>query len=120
RGEPMNSRKLAISVVILGSILLTGCGKFIGNLRRDLDDSEPYSQPTYGGRWTEKGFLSENLPEGPDRYAQVGHSERNPASDAAQGDNGSWISPERAEANARDRYRYSGVDEMDGQGVTMS
>src|SRR6185295_2238989 len=94
RGEPMNRRRLAIGFVVLGSLLLAGCGKFIGNLRRDLDDSEPYSQPTYGGRWTEKGFLSDNLPEGPDRYAQVGHSERNPASDAARNDNSSWISPE--------------------------
>jgi flagellar basal body L-ring protein FlgH len=106
--------------VVLGSVILTGCGQFMGNLRRDLDDSEPYTQPTYGGRWAERGFLSDNMPEGPDRYAQVGHSERNPASDTARNDGDSWISPERAEANARDRYRYSGADDQDGQSVTMS
>lgn len=116
----MKRSQLALSVVVLAALLLGGCGKFIGNLRRDLDDAEPYSQPTYGGRWTEKGFLSDNLAEGPDRYAQVGHSERSPASDAGPNGSSSWISPERAEANARDRYRYSGLDDGDGQGVTMS
>jgi flagellar basal body L-ring protein FlgH len=88
----------------------------LGNLRRDLDDSDPYTEPTYGGRFTEQGYLS-------DRYSAVGHSERGPASDdgpAPQGD-GSWVSQERAQANARDRQRWNASDD-DGSSdaVTMS
>jgi flagellar basal body L-ring protein FlgH len=113
--------KYARTFVALGSLALVGCGSFMGNLRRDFDDSEPASSPTVGGSWSERGFLSDGAPEGPDRYSVVGHSERNPASDSAsQGEGDSWISPERAEANARDQYRYNYQNDDGSDGVTMS
>jgi flagellar basal body L-ring protein FlgH len=115
------SRNAIISAVVL-SALVVGCGKFMGNLRRDLDDSEPPTQPTYGGRFSEAGFLSDDYPETPGRYAALGHSERGPASadrayDASAGGT-SWVSPAEADANARDRNRYGADD--DGQTVSMS
>jgi flagellar basal body L-ring protein FlgH len=90
-------------------VSLSGCAKMMGALRRDLDD-DPYAEsgPTVGGRFAERGFLSEDMAESGsmgDRY--VGHSERNPASGAYGGRaNGSpWISADDRAANQRDAMR---------------
>jgi hypothetical protein len=108
---------LALSALCLA---LSGCGKFLGNLRQDLDDGDPYrSEPTTGGLYPEGGFLARDYSEGgpySDRYAAVGHSERSPASGSRGGDvyQGGWISPDQANANARDRYRGLEPGEEDG------
>jgi flagellar basal body L-ring protein FlgH len=112
----MNSRRTAVATITFAALFLVGCGSFMGNLRRDLDDSEPYSEPTYGGQWSERGMLSD---DGADRYAAVGHSERNPASAGPEAGGAGWVSSDAADANARDRYRWQGGDE-DQQAVTMS
>ncbi len=91
----------AILVCFTSSLGMTGCSKFMANLRRDLDDSEPYSEPTVGGIWTERNQLAE------DRYSRVGHTERGPASayTTPGGEEGSWVNDYQDEANDRDLRR---------------
>ena len=79
---------LAFCVLVITLTSLSGCGAFMGNLRRDLDDSPQVSDnsPTVGGAWAERGFLSEDTPLGsayPDRFATLGHSDRSLASDGS-------------------------------------
>ncbi len=94
------------------AVVSVGCGRWMGNLRRDLDDSYSYDSPTVGGRWTERGYLNEA--EGAyadDRYAAVGHSDRGPANTRLGGGgrgSPSWVSADRAEAARRARVRGSG------------
>lgn len=104
--------------VTLGAILLLelcACSKFMGGLRRDLDDGENNGPPTTGGLYPEHGFLSQDMSEGgpyADRYSSIGHSERNPASvGSTDPDQQSWISPDQAAANRRDAYR--GIEPSD-------
>lgn len=101
-------------------LALTACSGLMGNLRRDLDDGGPASatpeSPTVGGRWTERGFLGDDMSDGgpySDKYNVVGHSERSLASDGGGGSAGNqgWISPDQAEANRRDAYRNGTVEE---------
>jgi hypothetical protein len=95
----------AIYFGVLMSLALMSCGKFMANLRRDLDDSEPametasgekepaYYDDTVGGRWPERGYL--------------GHYDRSPASSGG-GETPMqrpWISRSEQETNQRDRYR---------------
>jgi flagellar basal body L-ring protein FlgH len=106
----------AQALLLLALVAISGCGKFLGNLRRDLDDSDGYTEPVVGGRWAERGFLAGDMPESghaPARYSAVGHSERAPASMSSGGEVGqqSWVSRDNMDANRRDRYRgqdYSG------------
>jgi flagellar basal body L-ring protein FlgH len=82
--------------VLLFAILLSGCAKLMGGLRRDLDDSEVYTSPTVGGRWTERGFLAEDSDRFSEQTYAVGHSERNPASEyEPAGGEQSWINDSR-------------------------
>jgi hypothetical protein len=91
----------------------SGCSQIMGALRRDLDDGDSYADapPTTGGKWSEHGFMSDDLPEGGtvgDRT--VGHSERDPASGAAGRSPGadSWVNADSAAANRRDNMRGQG------------
>ncbi|MGE4107488.1 MAG: flagellar basal body L-ring protein FlgH, partial [Bacteriovoracia bacterium] len=94
----------------LAILLLTACGcsTMMGKLRRDLDDSPPYYEPTVGGKWPEGGMLT-GSPMEVDRYNSVGHSERGPASVSSReylpGEGPSWVSQGEADAVNRDRYR---------------
>jgi flagellar basal body L-ring protein FlgH len=112
-------RKLVALTAALAALSSAGCGKFLGNLRQDLDDGDHYAgEPVSGGLYPEHGFLSREYSEGgpyADRYAAVGHSERSPASMGRGGDvdQDSWISRDQASANARDRYRGVEPDEED-------
>lgn len=85
-------RGAALIIMLLSAQLLSGCGKMLGNLRRDLDDSPAYEPQTVGGTWTERGFLA----EGSD-YTAVGHSERSPAS----AENGGTVARRQSWVNAR-------------------
>lgn len=111
------ARVALLSGVLAVVGMVAGCGKWMGNLRRDLDDSYAYDGPTVGGRWTEKGFLNEA--EGAyadDRYAAVGHSDRYPASTRLGGGGGgdpSWVSVEDADAVRRDWMR--GADDGEAE-----
>ncbi len=108
-----------LMVFVQLAILTSGCAKLMGNMRRDLDDGEQeYSAPVIGGRWAERGFLAESMPEaGPagsndDYYAAVGHSERGPASTGyGDGVSGrSWVN-ERYDESRRDLYRENSHQE---------
>lgn len=109
-----------VYIGLIAVILTTaGCAKFLGGLRRDLDDSEPSQQdsPTVGGRWVEGGFLDQDMPDG-GAYAGggIGHSDRAPASmpDGARGSasrNDSWVSQDQSDSNHRDMYRGMGDDQ---------
>jgi flagellar basal body L-ring protein FlgH len=101
----------ALLAILAGS---TGCAQLMGALRRDLDDGDAYADapPTTGGRWSERGFLSPDLPEGGNGGA-VGHNERGPASDGGRHGSGSWLSDDAAAANHRDAMR--GWDEDEGE-----
>jgi flagellar basal body L-ring protein FlgH len=93
------------------SVSISACS--LNNLRRDFDDGEVDQGPVTGGRWSERGFLSESTPEagnGSDRNPVVGHSERGPASDSKTARRESWVDGERGDSNARDAYRKSGDD----------
>ena len=108
----------------------SACAPMMASLRRDLDDGEPFSPPTTGGTWSERGLLSadgsENAPYA-ERYDAVGHSERSPASASyggAQG-RGSWVTPDQSDANRRDLYRdggrpQEGEEEGSGFGVASA
>lgn len=70
-----------VLLIGLSAAQFSGCSRILGNLRRDLDDSDAYTPPTVGGAWAERGLLSDEDPGASmDRYSAVGHSERNPAS----------------------------------------
>lgn len=73
--------------------ITTACGS-LGNLRRDIDEEDPYAQPTVGGAWTERGLLED--PSG-----------RTPASGGPGRDPGgrSWVGADDDMSNGRDRYR---------------
>ena len=67
------------------TVALTGCAQLMGNLRRDLDDSDSrsYNAPTVGGRWSERNMLGSDEQQPStydDHYSAVGHADRNPAS----------------------------------------
>ncbi len=95
-----------IVLIVLLAFVVSGCGKFMGNLRRDLDDSDGYQPgPTIGGTWSERGMLQE------DRFRSIGHSERAPASMAYEGGSESWISPSQSDESRRDSYRRAGGED---------
>jgi flagellar basal body L-ring protein FlgH len=107
---------LRILLVTVIAFQLTACAKFMGGLRRDLDDGDYQGSPTVGGSYPEKGFLNQEMSEGgpyADRYSSIGHSERGPASAGTGGDPGqeSWISPDQAASSKRDAYR--GIEPSD-------
>jgi len=64
---------------------LSGCGLLMGDLRRDLDDRDPFSSATFGGRFYERGTLLDDEEETSSagleeaRLGRVGHTERRPA-----------------------------------------
>lgn len=112
--------QLLLPVLLLPS--LGGCTKFLGNLRRDLNDGETYtarsgrddfgpSGPTMGGRFPESGFLEPDMPDagyGASPELSVNHQERSPASTSGTpgvGGRDSWVAPEQADASRRDAYR---------------
>ena len=102
-------RDLTAFLVLL--TLCSGCSKFFGSLRRDLDDgnSEPTAGPTVGGRWTEGGLLSEDGSDG-SPYDSINHNDRSPASAADRASGGAWASGQ-SDANQRDQYRNSNPGE---------
>ena len=105
-----------ILFLALVALQLTACAKFMGGLRRDLDDGDYQGSPTVGGMYPEKGFLNPEMSDGgpyADRYNSIGHSERGPASAGAGADPGqqSWISPDQAASSKRDAYR--GIEPSD-------
>lgn len=110
-------RNRLISLFLLLSIVgvsTSGCAKLMGSLRKDLDDSEPYSPPTVGGIWSERGFLQQDAPEA---YDSVGHAERGLASAggyAAADARRSWVTPEDQDAARRNMARLNGEDEGEG------
>lgn len=116
----------ALAFLLFLSQVVSGCGAMMAGLRRDLDDMQgEFDRPTIGGKWAERGFLSEGMGEAgyaPERYSALGHSERGPASVSARGSaSGSWLDGERAEANARDRYRQMGEEiEEDAEELGIS
>ncbi len=113
--------RILSTVLILFSLSgLVGCSKFFGDLRRDLDDSEPVTPPTYGGTWTERGLLSDEFgdirPNSRGDYKSVGHNERSLASAAgdpstARDQESSWVSQEDVEGARRDFNRRSNPEE---------
>ncbi len=122
----MRSRILTPLACVALLVELTGCAQFMGRLRRDLDDGVQdggyqgvtAADPTTGGRWTEKGFLAEDLGEQgepePMYYNRVGHGERAPASlggDPAAPISSSWVTPEQLDRNRRDLARAGQVAE---------
>ncbi len=103
-------RPRLLSLMIIAAVsptFLGGCAQLMGGLRQDLDDSEPYAQPTVGGNWPEGGFLSEDVPEGgpySGRYSSVGHHERDLSSvsqrsDGALNDRATFPQDELSSAN---------------------
>ena len=129
----MKLRLLLLVTGILLALELSGCAQFMGRLRRDLDDGAqdgvyqgvPTADPTTGGRWTEKGFLSEDMGEQgepePMYYNRLGHSERAPASvggDPAAPISSSWVTPEQLEKNRRDAQR--GLNAVDAVNTAMT
>jgi hypothetical protein len=110
-----------LMALVLASLLtgLSGCAQLMGALRRDLDDGDAFldAPPTTGGRWSERGFLSPDMPEGGsvgDRY--VGHTERGPASSGSSRGRSSWLTPEHASANRRDAMRGRDEEEYGDDG----
>ncbi len=79
-----------------------GCSKFLGQLRKDLDDTPPRYEPTVGGIWPEGGQLD-------DPYAPVGRIDRAPAGLPASSAGGpqSWVNSDNIDANRRDMARPS-------------
>lgn len=80
------------SVTLLSVALLivfgSGCGTFLGGLRRDFDDGPPHIPPTVGGSFQEAEYLGDpGVMDDRGRYwySAVGHTERGPAS--------TWQSP---------------------------
>jgi len=110
------SSLVLLSVATLS--LTVSCNKFMGNLRRDLNDMdyakndlevEP-SEPTVGGTWWERGYLGSPKEER-DRYTSLGRTDRTPAG-AGQGNSPqqrNWVSPQESEANRRDLVRGNPV-----------
>ena len=97
---PGKIANVVFAVMLL--VFVSGCGQFLGNLRRDLDDSEAYEPATVGGQWSERGYLFD------DDNDAVGHAERGLASSGYYPPPGkdSWVSSgERAVSNRRDMYR---------------
>lgn len=85
----MNAKTFKTLTSLVFVVALSGCAEMMGNLRPDLDDSDPYARrngPTVGGRWSERQMLDDRYPE--ERYSSVGHSERNPASVPLRGEEG--------------------------------
>jgi flagellar L-ring protein precursor FlgH len=114
----MKLRHLAYPFAIAVLLIFgTGCGNFLPSLRPDLNDTPDVadSQPTVGGRWSERGFLNDGRDPYSynDHYDSVGHSERSPASNDgnAQDAQNSWVSADRRLANERDQAR--GRDDQD-------
>jgi flagellar basal body L-ring protein FlgH len=113
---------LCSTFTVLG--LVSGCSELMGVLRPDFSDTTQaeQSKPTVGGRWSERGFLNDDMPVGGSGYNNVGHSERAPASgpasyNAAYHDD-SWVDRDRASANRRDQSRGAegeGPEGADGQ-----
>lgn len=93
-------------LIFLALASLSGCSEMMGNLRPDLDDSDPYraSGPTVGGRWSERQMLDDRY--GEDRYGAVGHSERNPASVPLNGE-GTSDGAEDPESQGQPTYSSS-------------
>jgi flagellar basal body L-ring protein FlgH len=110
-------------LLVLSALGSTGCADLFGSLRPDLDDKQnaSFDAPTVGGRWSERGFLDESMPDGgnPGRFSNLGHSERAPASmrGARNGDD-DWVDPVRAEQNRRDMAR-SGENEAENADSNM-
>ena len=61
-------------------VVLSGCSPLMGNLRRDLDDTEyGGGGPTVGGRWTERSVLGDEAGDA-GNGRPIGHQDRSLAS----------------------------------------
>lgn len=103
----LSGRKIISS--LLGAVFLmqlVACSALVGSLRRDLDDGQTYDGPTVGGRWTERGFLSDDMSDGGPFSDGARGPASTPGSDGEQGS--SWLSSDRADANQRDSVREGG------------
>ncbi len=107
--------KKAIAALTL-LIFTSGCAQLMANLRRDLDDSEMQDGPTVGGVWPEAGYLSEEGFAEPDRYAAVGHTERAPASEAAEEPES--VGPRWSGRGSREETRGNQYRDFTGKGRT--
>lgn len=104
-------------LLVAALLFATSCSQIMGRLRRDLNDmpeeqaNAVLDEPTYGGRWTERGsLLNEDGTTAPGYYADrnpyVNHAERAPASLSSEGvPAGSWLDGDAQEASRRDQYR---------------
>lgn len=96
-------------------VFTANCGKLIGTIRKDLDDSdevatsepEDIPPPTKGGRWAERGYLNDQVPGSAD-YSSLNHTDRRPSNeDPSNGVRQSpWISTEDSEMNRQDMNRH--------------
>jgi flagellar basal body L-ring protein FlgH len=107
--KALNTKLFArLSFFLALCLALSGCADLMGALRPDLDDHQTADNaPTVGGRWSERGFLDESMPDGgsPGRFTNLGHSERAPASMNSRGQADEWIDPTRADQNRQDMAR---------------
>lgn len=107
-----------IRIAFLLVLTASSCSQLMGRLRQDLNDmpepraAEVPNEPTYGGRWSERGTLMNEdgtVASGyyGDRNEYPNHSERAPASVASsQGETtGGWMDADAQEANRRDQFR---------------
>jgi flagellar basal body L-ring protein FlgH len=96
----------------------------LSKLRRDLDDDYASSRgngPTYGGRMADRGFLSESMGEsgfGGGRYAEMGTSDRVPASllEESPSSSGSWVAGERKGYSQEAGEAQQGDEDTTGEG----
>ncbi len=115
-----NQQRQAIFLVaVLCAVTLGGCSRLLGNLRKDVDESEWADAPTVGGRWAERGMLAS------EEYSQYSsYADRAPAGldaiNGAQNRGQGWVSEAQREANRRDLYRGMDLDPEDIPAVTYS
>lgn len=97
----------ALSLALMSFALSACSGKWMGGLRRDLNDDAYASRgPTVGGVWTERGLLSEDMEEEAlqESSERVGHRDRAPAS-TGWNQSGSWVNEDQYQAARRDSRR---------------
>jgi flagellar basal body L-ring protein FlgH len=89
------------TIGLLVILQLSGCANMFAEGYRDPSAELPIDGPTHGGRWTERGLLADDPPEGLFGRHRLSDAGRAPAGQAEN----SWIAPERREALERDARR---------------
>jgi flagellar basal body L-ring protein FlgH len=96
------------------TVTLTSCAQLVEGLRRDLDDdAPPMDSPTVGGRFPERGFLSDSGGDG----SSSGRSPASARAGSQTGSSGSWANGDSAR---RDQQRGGddGEDDTANSGNT--